>query len=273
MGLEDLYVLKKDATGKFSAPINMGKTINSSGFETSPIVSADGKTLYFSSNGFGGQGDGDIFKSTRQDDSWTSWSTLENLGPRINTVGFDGSFSIDEKGNAYYISGEGATGNGDIYTISMIAPPPPPPVVPAPAQVVSAPPVVETPKPVEVPKSVEAPKPNSVETFGPALFEFNSIVINPDSKESLKMVAERLRKNSSYRIQIEGHTDEKGPEVYNQKLSERRANSVKKYLVKNGVKGSKIKTQGFGELNPIEDNSTEEGRSKNRRVEVKYFLQ
>lgn len=87
------------------------------------------------------------------------------------------------------------------------------------------------------------------------------------------MVAERLRKNSSYRIQIEGHTDEKGPEVYNQKLSERRANSVKKYLVKNGVKGSKIKTQGFGELNPIADNSTEEGRSKNRRVEVKYFLQ
>jgi len=272
MGLEDLYVLKKDATGKFSAPINMGKTINSSGFETSPIVSADGKTLYFSSNGFGGQGDGDIFKSTRQDDSWTSWSTLENLGPRINTVGFDGSFSIDEKGNAYYISGEGATGNGDIYTISMIAPPPPPPVVPAPAQVVSAPPVVETPKPVEVPKSVEAPKPNSVETFGPALFEFNSIVINPDSKESLKMVAERLKKNSSYRIQIEGHTDEKGPEVYNQELSEKRANSVKKYLVKNGIKASNIKTQGFGKLNPITDNSTEEGRSKNRRVEVKYFL-
>jgi len=256
-GLEDLYVMKKDASGKFSDPIHLGASINTAGFETSPIVSNDGKTLYFTSNGLGGLGDGDVFKSTRLDDSWTSWSTPENLGSRINTIGFDGSFSVDDAGNAIYISGEGASGAGDIYTISMIAPPPPPPVVA----------VEPTPPPV-----VETPKPKETDTFGQALFEFNSIVINPDSKQGLKFVVKKLSKNKNYRVQVEGHTDDKGSEEYNQKLSERRANSVKKFLIASGVKTSKIKIQGFGELNPIADNTTEDGCAKNRRVEVKYFV-
>jgi len=261
-GLEDLYVLKKDAEGKFSNPIHLGTALNSSGFETSPVISKDGKTLYFSSNGFGGQGDGDIFKTTRLDESWTSWSKPENIGSKINTSGFDGSFSVDDAGNAYYISGEGASGPGDIFTISLIAPPPPPPPV-----------VVETPAPVvEAPTPIAAPKPISVDTFGQALFEFNSIVINTGSKQSLKTVVKKLKKNKSYRIQVEGHTDDKGSEEYNQKLSERRATSVKKFLISSGVKPSTIIIQGFGELNPIADNSTEEGQAKNRRVEVKYFF-
>jgi outer membrane protein OmpA-like peptidoglycan-associated protein len=260
-GLEDLYVMKKDASGKFSDPVNMGSIINSSGFETSPVVSKDGKTLYFSSNGFGGQGDGDIFKTTRLDDSWTSWSKPENVGSKINTTGFDGSFSVDDEGNAYYVSGEGSSGPGDIFTISLIAPPPPP-----------APVEVEVPKVVEEPKPIAAPKPVSVDTLGQALFEFNSIVINPNSKESLKMVAKKLKKNKTYRIQVEGHTDEKGAEEYNQKLSEKRAASVKKFLVSKGIKSSTIITKGFGELNPVADNTTEEGMAKNRRVEVKYFI-
>jgi len=257
-GLEDLYVMKKDASGKFADPVHMGASINTSGFETSPIVSKDGKTLYFSSNGFGGQGDGDIFKTTRLDDSWTSWSAPENVGSKINTSGFDGSFSVDDAGNAYYISGDGASGPGDIFTINLIAPPPPV--------------EVEVPKVVEAPKPVAAPKPISVDIFGQALFEFNSIVINPDSKESLKNVVKKLKKNKTYRIQVEGHTDEKGSEEYNQKLSEKRALSVKKFLVSQGIKPSGIISKGFGELNPEAENSTEEGMAKNRRVEVKYFI-
>lgn len=260
-GIEDLYFMKKNAAGKFSNPVSLGDKVNSSGFETSPILSKDSKTLYFSSNGFGGQGDGDIYKSTRLDDTWTNWSAPENLGPRINTSGFDGSFNLDEEGNAYYISGEGASGPGNVYVISMIPPPPPPP--PAVVEKEPEPPVVQAPPP---------PKPTSVEVFGQALFAFNSIVINPESKESLNWVAKKLKANKLYRIQVEGHTDDVGAEMYNQRLSERRAMSVKKYLIKKGIPASKIKTQGFGELNPIADNTSEEGRSKNRRVEVKYFL-
>lgn len=259
-GLEDLYVIKKGPDGSFTDPISLGDKINTSGFETNPLMSSDGKTLYFSSNGLGGSGDGDVFKCTRLDDSWTSWSDPENMGGKINTPGFDGSFAVDAKGIAYYISGDGAHGSGNVYTIDLNPPPPPP--APEPVKTPEA--VVTTPPP---------PPPVKVDTFGHALFAFNSVIINPESKESLMMVVNRLKKNKAYRVQVEGHTDSKGSEEYNQKLSERRALSVRKFLLKNGIASAKIKTQGFGELNPISENETEEGRAKNRRVEVKYFLQ
>ena len=256
-GLEDLYVLKKGSDGTFGEPVSLGDKINTSGFETNPVMSLDSKTLYFSSNGLGGSGDGDIFKSTRLDDSWTNWSQPENLGTKINTNGFDGSFVVDQNKIAYYISGEGASGSGNVYTIDLNPPPPPPapPVAPAPELVIGLP----------------AP-PESVDTFGHALFAFNSVIVNPESKESLLNVVKKLKKNKAYRIQVEGHTDSKGSEVYNQRLSEKRALSVKTFLTKNGISPSKIKTQGFGELNPISENETEEGRAMNRRVEVKYFI-
>ncbi len=268
-GMEDLYIMRKNAEGKFANPIHMGEKLNSSGFETSPIVAQDGKTIYFSSNGFGGQGDGDIYKATRLDETWTNWSAPENLGSRINTIGFDGSFNLNAENHAYYISGEGAAGPGNIFVISMTPPPPPPPPAINYDSIAAAKRAEEERLKAMTPPP---PKPVRVDTFGVALFEFNSIVINPNSKESLAFVVKRLKKNRKYRIQVEGHTDGKGTEEYNQKLSERRANSVKRFLIKNGIAANRIKTQGFGELNPIADNETDEGRAENRRVEVKYFL-
>jgi len=260
-GLEDLYIMSKDpVTGLFGEPKHLGDAINTMGFETSPVLSPDGKTLYFSSNGLGGSGDADIFQTKRLDDTWLNWSAPENLGSRINTTGFDGSFSVDSNGNAYYISGEGNSGLGDLYVISMIKPLPPPPAVPV-VDTVSQP-IVNTPPPV----------PKRTDTLGQALFGFNSVIINPDSKASLNNVVKRLKQNTSYRIQVEGHTDSKGSEKYNQRLSERRALAVKKFLVKNGIPKGIIESRGFGELNPVVDNSTQEGQALNRRVEVKYFI-
>ncbi len=261
MGLEDLYLMKKDESGNFSNPVSLGEKINSSGFETSPVLSPDGKTLYFSSNGRGGAGDGDIFRSSRLDDSWMNWSSPVNMGPKINTSGFDGSFSMDADSIAYFISGEG-TGTGDIFAINLVPPPPPPPVVV----------VKDTVPPPPPPVVVVKEEPARIDTFSQALFEFNSVVIREDSKEGLNTVANRLSKNKIYRVQVEGHTDNVGSEKYNQNLSEKRAQSVKKYLMAQGISAKSIKVQGFGELNPIADNETEGGRSQNRRVEIKYFI-
>jgi len=277
-GLEDLYVMKKGTNGKFGDPVSLGDKINSAGFETSPILSLDGKTLYFSSNGFGGSGDGDIFKTTRLDDTWNNWSKPENLGPRINTAGFDGSFSLDADGNAYYVSGEGSAGQGDIFTISMNLPPPSPVLKSEVVKMSSTDSLAALSAQKFEQEKIMASKlagnaiPQRIDTFGQALFEFNSIVINAGSKESLQAVVRRLKKNKSYRVQVEGHTDDVGSELYNQRLSYRRALSVKRFLVKHGIAGSKIRTQGFGELNPISDNDSEAGRSSNRRVEIKYFI-
>lgn len=78
-----------------------------------------------------------------------------------------------------------------------------------------------------------------------------------------------MNENKDKRVALSGHTDSIGTEKYNQGLSERRAASVKNYLVKKGVDGGRITSQGFGETKPIADNKTKEGRAKNRRVEIK----
>ncbi len=88
------------------------------------------------------------------------------------------------------------------------------------------------------------------------------------SFRSLKEVAQIMKDNPSYNIDVDGHTDNTGGDELNQNLSESRANSVKQYLMENGVEQSRIVSTGFGETKPIEDNATAAGRAKNRRVEM-----
>jgi outer membrane protein OmpA-like peptidoglycan-associated protein len=100
-------------------------------------------------------------------------------------------------------------------------------------------------------------------------FDFDkSTVRNADTAE-LQNAIDFVKKYPEHKVSIEGHTDSIGSETYNQHLSERRAAAVKEYLAKHGVTdGARIKTAGHGESQPVADNSTEEGRFKNRRVEI-----
>ena len=86
---------------------------------------------------------------------------------------------------------------------------------------------------------------------------------------TLDIAAETLRECPNVRTEVEGHTDSVGSEVYNQALSQRRAESVASYLINHGVSSSRLEAKGLGESNPIADNSTEDGRALNRRVELK----
>lgn len=99
-------------------------------------------------------------------------------------------------------------------------------------------------------------------------FEFNKDVIKPVSFPFLDEIVDILRQKE-WNLKLEGHTDNKGSADYNLKLSKARANAVKKYLEDKGIKPTRIETEGFGSTKPIADNSTEEGREKNRRVEFK----
>ena len=88
-GEEDLYFSVRNSGGYWSAPRNMGATLNTSGYEISPFLSTDKKRLYFASNGHGGEGSADIFYSERLYDSWETWSLPVNLGRVVNTKKFD----------------------------------------------------------------------------------------------------------------------------------------------------------------------------------------
>lgn len=103
-GEEDLYYTTKAADGTWGVPKNLGATINTSGFEIAPFLSADKKRLYFSSNGHTGLGDADIFYSERVYESWETWSVPVNLGPQVNSKNFDSYFSIYGDSVAFFSS-------------------------------------------------------------------------------------------------------------------------------------------------------------------------
>lgn len=102
-------------------------------------------------------------------------------------------------------------------------------------------------------------------------FETNSEKIKADSFGVLDGAAEILKARSRVRVEIQGHTDSIGDDAVNQALSERRAASVKTYLIGKGVSGDQLETKGFGETAPIGDNKTKDGRAKNRRIEFKVL--
>ena len=101
------------------------------------------------------------------------------------------------------------------------------------------------------------------------LFDFDKSNIKSEAGAILDRLVAFMNENKDKRVALSGHTDSIGTPAYNQKLSERRVNSVKDYVVKKGVNSGRISGQGFGESKPIADNKTKEGRAKNRRVEIK----
>ena len=103
------------------------------------------------------------------------------------------------------------------------------------------------------------------------LFKTNSAELNDDAFGKLDLIVEYMKKYPAKRIVVEGHTDNVGSETYNKTLSERRAQAVKNYLVSQGITADRIEIVGYGESQPIADNSTPEGRQLNRRVEIKLI--
>jgi outer membrane protein OmpA-like peptidoglycan-associated protein len=333
-GGKDLYVsfLKKDDV--WSKPINMGANINTAENESTPFVAADSKTIYFSTQGFPGYGDNDIFLSRRLDSTWTNWSEPENLGNLINTSRWDGYFTIPASGEyAYLSSEERSIGAEDIFRIKLFPSIKPDPVAIISGTVINA--FDRKPMSAEVVMellndSTGADKDRITAEFDPETGEYKMVVplkksyslnaskkgfvsisenldltkdkrfreirkninlipvkegttmvlnnlffeqskydILPVSFPELDRIIELMKEYPTMDVLISGHTDgSDGNIMLNVKLSQDRANEVKKYLMgKGGIDEKRIQTKGWGQSKPIASNATEETRKKNRRVE------
>lgn len=326
LGGNDLYVSFLQENGKWSVPKNLGSDINTTDSEDSPYLAADGVTLYFSSGGFPGYGSNDIFVTKRLDDTWQKWSEPVNLGPKINTRGWDAYFTVTASGDyAYFVSSR--KGSEDIYRVKLPASLKPERVVLIVGKVINS----KTNKPVAATilyenlltgKTIGEARSNpkngeykialpagekygfraEVKNFIPInenidlrnlenydelkrdlylvpleqgqTVRINNIFFNTGEYEllqesfaELERLVKILKENSTIKIKLLGHTDNIGSRGDNLKLSKDRANSVKEFLIKNGITEDRIVTQGFGFSKPIATNKTEEGRAKNRRVE------
>ncbi len=183
-----------------------------------------------------------------------SWSTTNATSASID----QGIGSVDPSGirqvcpsasTQYLITASGQGGTGTATTTVTVNPPSPPPPPPPPPAV----------KPVKEIISLEVQ------------FDTDKADIKPKYDADIARVADYLKKYPETTVTIEGNTDNVGGKKYNQKLSERRAESVKKYLVeKLGADASKISSVGYGLTKPVADNKTAEGRQKNRRVDAVF---
>jgi OOP family OmpA-OmpF porin len=346
VGAEDLYVSVLNA-GKWSEPKNLGKNINTAFQELSPSLSADGKYLFFASNGRKGYGSFDIYYSERLDDTWTNWSTPVNMGANINTEGRELFYrTYPAEKFVLYTSTLNSDGYGDIKfyrppenlpdsliqqrpdtIVKMIEIKRDKPIAgeekifqvygrvtngknnaPITATLtfhsdslystVAAPDGkyrIKIPSVHEYTLRVEAAGfVGNFEKLDVRTYEMKSLEMNfklqpievgatvnlksvlfqqstynllPDSYDELDLVVSFLKANPKVEIQLSGHTDNRGQADHNVRLSQKRVERVKGYLVSKGVNGKRITGKGFGGSKPIADNNSEETRRLNRRVE------
>lgn len=345
-GAEDIFVARL-IDGQWTEPINLGTTINTRMQEWAPSLSADGKILYFSTNGRKGYGSFDVYFSERLDDTWTNWSTPVNMGANVNSEGRELHYrTVPAAKLAIYTSTRNSDGYGDIKVFS----PPPnihdslaaqkPDTIAQLVEIVRDHPLTEDEKlfrvygkvtdaktgksvpalvefksdttyavtaggdgkfDIRFPSvnayavSVEAPGYiGSFERLDVRTYELNSLELNfklqpieigatvnlksvlfqqstanllPESNDELDEVVEFLKINPKVEIELSGHTDNRGVHEHNVKLSQKRVETVKAYLVSKGISGRRVRGKGYGGSKPIADNRTEATRRMNRRVE------
>jgi outer membrane protein OmpA-like peptidoglycan-associated protein len=253
-GQEDLYVSKRESDGTWGEPIHLGDQVNSKGFEISPYISEDTYSLFFSSDGMGGEGDADVFVSFRLDDTWTNWSTPQNLGNKINSPAFDAYFIMSQN-DAYFASSR--DGNSDIYHVIAREPDPIVEVVP-----------VDT-IPEITPPEVEIPKFHEFKIY----YATNSSYME---KEAVKIVDEAIalmKANPDVKIEISAHADIRADDKYNEWLTQRRANRVKDYATLKGIDPKRIETFWHGKKDPVTKCTTcsEEEYKLSRRTIIRVY--
>ena len=327
LGGYDIWKSVMDDEGYWTTPTNLGPNVNTPYDEATPFIHPDGKTLYFSSDGWPGLGQKDIFYSKLQADG--TFSKATNLGYPINTFNDEFGFivSADGKEGLFSSNLDGGFGDVDIYRFKL-------PEKLKPELVTYVKGVVkdsETKETLEASvlvinlktkaaayneitdkvtgdfmavmpanesysfsafadgyllyskhfdvKPADANKPFELEILldkikvgskvllNNIFFDTNKFDLLPPSLVELNILSDLLKNNPTMVIEIQGHTDNVGEIKSNQKLSENRAKAVYDYLVSNGVDKKQLNYKGYGETQPAFDNTTDEGKQKNRRTE------
>jgi OmpA-OmpF porin, OOP family len=122
--------------------------------------------------------------------------------------------------------------------------------------------------PAYAPPPPPAPPSGRIETLSGPSFDFNKATLTAEGRAHVDHAIQVMRENPTIRVSVEGHTDSVGSDGYNMKLSQRRAATVRDYMVSHGIAAGRLTTKGYGKTHPIATNSTAEGRAENRRVEI-----
>jgi outer membrane protein OmpA-like peptidoglycan-associated protein len=295
-GNEDLYFSKRKGNS-WTRPVNLGTGINTGWQELSPAISPEADTIYFSSNAYKGDKNMEVYVSYKLNDSWKNWSKPKPINPS-EMDGIDTYFFLETENDRYFFTNtQTSEGYGNIYVSGgNIAVGGKIPDVKTEkyfresdlTQLNSSGFLSREEKTAPDGKiTVTGEKNNEGKESSGLSKELTGLGINEALvlkdilfiRGSVKLVdQERLQwldelygylmKHPKTVLSIEGHTDSYGNPSLNERLSLARAKKVKELLVKKGISGERLSTKGWGGKKPVATNSNEEGRRKNRRVEV-----
>jgi len=276
LGGMDLFLSRKNEAGEWDEPVNLGYPINTSGDEIGLVINARGNRAYFSSD-------------NREGKNWGKDIYFFNLpveiqpNPALYVKGrvFDAEtdknlpakfWLQDINTQQLVVTSQGNKSSGE-FLVSL-------PVGGSYAFRAEHPGYMFYSGHFDIDKShpideyyrldigLNPIKPGVKTILNNIFYETNSFELLEQSKIELDALIKFLKDNVSVKILIGGHTDNVGTDIYNQKLSEKRAESVYKYLISQEINAERLKFKGFGMNDPIENNDTEERRAKNRRTEV-----
>lgn len=274
LGRGDIFVIKKQEDGIWGSPVNLGYPINSYNNEIGLIVNSSGNKAYYSSDRIEEKGMDIYAFDLYEDVQPTPVSYMKGRVYNSETWrGIEAEFQlIDLETGELVMQVTSNPGEGD-YLVPV-------PVNRNYALNVSEPGYLfysdhfelkghyEVTDPYVKDVPLKPIKPGEKVVLNNVFFNFDKATLMAESEVELNKTYEFLSKNPSLRVKIGGHTDNIGSDEYNDELSRRRAKAVVDYLIEKGIDPSRLEYEGFGASQPIADNSTEEGRAKNRRTEL-----
>jgi len=257
---EDLYLVERDQMGVWQNPISLGDSINTEGFEISPFLLSDNRTLFFASNGRSESEGSDIYFSIRKGNGWQQWTRPQKV-EGVNTPSFDAYFSYDEIGErAFWVSNHERK-NADIFTGNLVIP----------NQVennlkkdLNSRPKVGYDELPDFLREKSLPKKTG---DAHVYFSIASSELGTDMKKLLVMIASQLKNSKQVEIRLQGYADDLGSTEYNLQLSAERAEAVKSYLVRLGIASEKFSIEPMGEV-ALDESQLEMQRELNRRVDI-----
>ncbi len=259
----DIYISKLQADGTWGKATNMGAAVNSAFDEESPCILPNENVLFFSSDGPSSIGGLDIFK-TQYNSADSTWSKPLNMGYPLNTADheFHLSFLPDGKHGYFSTYRKDTYGEEDIYQFEIFEA--------EPEKKIFA--TVDTSMKSPLEKTqMERPRVGKV-LDGIAYFDFNMYSEPSEiSSQKMQILLAFLGKFPDMKIEIGGHTDNKGSIEINQEISERRAHTMYKYLLSHGISQNRLKQKGYNFSKLLVNGSSTSENSPNRRVEFKVI--
>lgn len=269
-GLDIFMVSGGDARGRgWTSLENLGTPINSAGDDLFYVSIPNSKNAYFSSDRAGSLDIYTAFPNPFPPDAMVTVSGIVSqagtgipLGSTITVTDLASgevisNFRTDSKDGQYYV----VLNKGRRYSITAESP----------DHIFysdeyTVPPNTEG---KDLKKNIELFRQAGGTTRLLVFFDYDKSELKTDSKPDLNRAVQFLRENTTLTVEIGGHTDDRGDDAYNKRLSQSRADAVRSFFITNGINASRLTAIGYGEEMPVADNSTDEGRARNRRVEMK----